>query len=125
MYKVANGLVPQYICDLFTRRSEVAHGTSLRSITNQNFAIPKPKLTLYKESISYSGPVIWNNIPNDIRYLSNVSSFSKNVSNWNNEYVRQLYLNTFPYFARTSSEQAYAFTSKFVTPIYCSICFYT
>ena len=82
MYKVANGLVPQYICDLFTRRSEVAHGTSLRSITNQNFAIPKPKLTLYKESISYSGPVIWNNIPNDIRYLANVSSFSKNVSNW-------------------------------------------
>ena len=82
MYKVANGLVQQYICDLFTRRSEVAHGTSLRSITNQNFAIPKPKLTLYKESISYSGPVIWNNIPNDIRYLSNVSSFSKIVSNW-------------------------------------------
>ena len=111
MYKVANGLVPQYICDLFTRRSEVAHGASLRSITNQTFAIPKPKLTLYKESISnsgpviwnnipndirfpkpklivykesisYSGPVIWNNIPTDIRYSSNVYSFSKNVSNW-------------------------------------------
>ena len=82
MYKVANGLVPQYICDLFSRRSEVAQGTSLRSITNQNFAIPKPKLTLYKESISYSGPVIWNSIPNDIRYSSGVSSFSENVSNW-------------------------------------------
>ena len=81
MYKVANGLVPQCICELFSRRSEVAHGTSLRSITNQNFAIPKPKLTLYKESISYSGPVIWNSIPNDIRYSSVASSFSENVSN--------------------------------------------
>ena len=46
MYKVANGLVPQYICDLFSRRSEVAHGTSLRSITNQNFAIPKPLVNI-------------------------------------------------------------------------------
>ena len=82
MHKVATGLVPQYICDLFSRRSEVAQGTSLRSITNQNFAIPKPKLRLYKESISYSGPVIWNSIPNDIRYSSGVTSFSKNVSNW-------------------------------------------
>ena len=62
MYKVADGLVLQYICDLFTRSSEVAHGTSLRSITNQNFAIPKLKLTLYKESISHSSPVFWNNI---------------------------------------------------------------
>ena len=53
MFKVANGLVPQYISDLFNRRSEIAHGTSLRSITNQNFVIPKPKLTLYKESVYF------------------------------------------------------------------------
>ena len=84
MYKVANGLVPHYICNLFSRRSEIAPGTFLGSITNQNFAIPKPiaNLTLYKEIIAYPGPVIWTSIPNDIRYSSGVSSFSKNVSNW-------------------------------------------
>ena len=67
MFKVANSLVPQYICDLFQRRSEIAPHMSLRSIANQNFAIPKPNLTLYKDSISYSGPVVWNSIPNDIK----------------------------------------------------------
>ena len=67
MFKVANGLVPQYISDMFKRRSEIAQNTSLRSITNENFTIPKPSLALYKESISYSGPVVWNSIPNEIR----------------------------------------------------------
>ena len=45
IFKVANSLVPKYICDLFQRRSEIAPEKSLRSITNQNFAIPKPNLT--------------------------------------------------------------------------------
>ena len=79
MFKVANGLVPQYISDLFNRRSEIAIGTSLRSITNENFVIPKPKLTLYKESISYSGPLVWNSIPHNIKHSSNLYSFTQNV----------------------------------------------
>ena len=61
MYKVANGLVPQYICDLFSRRSDVAQSTSLRSITNQNFAIPKRKFTLYKESILFRSSYLKQN----------------------------------------------------------------
>ena len=69
MFKVANSLVPQYICDLFQRRSEIAPHTSQRSITNQNFAIPKPNLILYKECISYSGSFVWNSIPNAIKFL--------------------------------------------------------
>ena len=82
MFKVANSLVPQYICDLFQRRSEIAPHTSLRSITNQKFTIPKPNLTLYKDSISYSGQVVWNSIPNQIKYSRNCSSFSENVVIW-------------------------------------------
>ena len=53
MFKVANGLVTQYISDMFKQRSEIAQNTSLRSITNENFTIPKLSLALYKESISY------------------------------------------------------------------------
>ena len=43
MYKAANNLIPQYICDLFRKRSENLINTSLRSVTNQNFDIPQPK----------------------------------------------------------------------------------
>ena len=42
MFKVVNGLVPQYISDMFKRRSEIAQKTSLRSNTNKNFTIQKP-----------------------------------------------------------------------------------
>ena len=79
MFKVANGLVTQYISYMFKRRSEMAPDTSLRSITNENFTIPKPNLTLYKESISYSGPVVWNSIPNKISHSLRSSCFSDNV----------------------------------------------
>ena len=85
MFKVTNSIVSQYICDLFQRRPEIAPHTFLRSITNQNFAIPKPTLTFYKDSISYSGPVVWNSIPNEIKKKSrNCSSFSENVVICNN-----------------------------------------
>ena len=60
MYKVANNLIPQYVCEFFRKRSENLINTSLRSVTNQNFDIPKPKLSVFKESLSYSGPIIWN-----------------------------------------------------------------
>ena len=82
MFKVANGLVPQYISDMFKRRSKIAQNTSLRSITNENFTIPKPSLALYKKSISYSGPVVWNSIPNEIKHSLKISSFSDNVKKW-------------------------------------------
>ena len=82
MFKVANGSVPQYISDIFKRRSEIAQNTSLRSITNENFTIPKPSLALYKESISYSGPVAWKSIPNEIKHSLSISSFSDNVKKW-------------------------------------------
>ena len=63
MYKFANGLIPQYVIDLFQLRADSLRNTSLRSVSNQNVTIPKPKCSLYKESLSYSGPVIWNAIP--------------------------------------------------------------
>ena len=77
MFKVANGLVPQYISDMFKRRSEIAQNTSLRSITNENFTIPKRSFALYKESL-----VVWNSIPNEIKHSLSISSFTDNVKQW-------------------------------------------
>ena len=36
MFKEANNLIPQYICDLFQRRSDSVLNASLRSVSNQN-----------------------------------------------------------------------------------------
>ena len=82
MFKVANNLIPQYNCGLFQRRSDSVHNASLRSVSNQNFYIPKPKLSIFKASLSYSGPIIWNKILSEIKSSSNLNAFSKNMVAW-------------------------------------------
>ena len=60
MYKVANNIAPSYLMNLFQMRSASDDTiTSLRSVTNKNFLIPKPKLHLFKNSLS-TGAIIWN-----------------------------------------------------------------
>ena len=76
MYKVANGLIPRYIIDLFQSRADRLPNTSLRSVSNQNFTNPKPKCSLNKESLSYSGPVIWNAIPTEIKKSPTINAFT-------------------------------------------------
>ena len=75
MYKVANGLVPKYIVDLFQSRADSLPNTSFRSVSNHNFTIPQPKCILYKESLSYSEPDIWNAIPTDIKKSLTIIAF--------------------------------------------------
>ena len=51
MYKIANNMIPSYVCDLFQRRSDSIINTTLRSVSNDNFIIPRPNLSIYKESL--------------------------------------------------------------------------
>ena len=46
------------------------------------FPIPKPHLTKFKQSISYSGPIIWNTIPYEINTTATLSSFSDKLVKW-------------------------------------------
>lgn len=82
MYKVVHSLVPQYIRDLFQLRADTLPDTSLRSVSNQIFYIPKPNISLFKKSLSYSGPVIWNTIPSDIKNSSTINIFTRNIVEW-------------------------------------------
>ena len=83
MYKVANSLLPQYIIDFFFQlRADSLPETALRSVTNHNFTIPKPKSSLYKESLAYSGPVIWNTIPPEIKRSLTIGSFTSKLLSW-------------------------------------------
>ena len=75
MYKEVHDMVPQNIKDLFQLRADTVPDTSLRSVSNQNFYIPKPNTSLFKNSLSYSGPIIWNTIPSDIKNSSSINFF--------------------------------------------------
>ena len=57
---------------------------TLRSVSDGNFVTPRPNLSIFKESLSYSDPVIWNSIPLEIKNSSSLKCFAENVIQWMN-----------------------------------------
>ena len=55
---------------------------TLRSDSNKNFKTPKPKLNMFKNSLSYSGTLIWNSIPLEIRKAYTIGDFAKKCITW-------------------------------------------
>ena len=67
MYKKGNNTAPIYLTDLFQMRgneSNLNHSQlNLRSTSNKSFLLPEPKISLFKNSLSYSGALVWNSVP--------------------------------------------------------------
>ena len=80
MYKVSTGTAPVYISDLF-ENDYIVH-THLRYSSSRNFKIPRPKLELFRGAMSYSGPAIWNKIPESIRCSNTIETFTSNFLRW-------------------------------------------
>ena len=61
MFKVTQGISPIYITEMFPIKGCNNEDTmTLRSDSNKKFKTPKLK---FKNSLSYSGTLIWNSIP--------------------------------------------------------------
>ena len=86
MYKIAHNSAPIYLTDLFQMRSNESNlndsRLNLRSTSNKNFLIPKPKTNLFKSRFSYSGALVWNSIPLWIKNSSTINSFTNNCLKW-------------------------------------------
>ena len=84
MYKIANRIAPKYLIDLFQIRNTYANSmtSNLRSVSNRNFIIPKPNINLFKNSISYSGTIIWISIPLEIKNADSINSFVNRRVAW-------------------------------------------
>ena len=84
MYKVANRIAPEYLIDLFQMRNVNINDTlsNLRSAANRNFLIPKAKIGLFKSSLSYSGAIVWNSIPIEIKHATSIRSFTIKCASW-------------------------------------------
>ena len=82
MYKVSNSMTPSYISDMFNRRSASPSGLVLRSSTTNNYIPPKPNKEIFKRSISYSGPLIWNSLPVEIRQADSINTFHLRCIRW-------------------------------------------
>ena len=69
MYQMAKGVAPKYFIDLFQMKDNDANETAsnLRSVSNGFFLFLR-QITIYiKNSLPYSGAVIWNSISLEIK----------------------------------------------------------
>ncbi len=69
MHKITSGLAPRNIVSKFSANS--------RDTTKLD--VPVPRLDLFKTSLLYSGSVIWNSLPYNLRCVKKSSSFKKHI----------------------------------------------
>ena len=83
MFKVYNNLTPQYISDHFTLRNEVLDtNVSLRSSTAGCFVPPKPRTEYFKNSLRYSGCLLWNGLPAHVKNAETTDTFHSRCIKW-------------------------------------------
>ena len=74
MYKCLNGLAPPYLSSLFHYVN-----SNTRSSSNNDLSVPRPHTEIFKRSLAYAGPKLWNKIPLSIREVSNMSAFKHHM----------------------------------------------
>ena len=71
VHRAVYGCAPSYIAELITPSSN----TSLRSSSRGDLLVPRTRLHLGERAFSVSGPREWNQLPPDIRLISNAENF--------------------------------------------------
>ena len=73
MHSIVNNTAPEYLTSRFVRRCDL---TSYNLRENEyKLAVPRPRTEFYKRSLSYSGSVLWNGLPLEVRQLTSPSIF--------------------------------------------------
>ena len=80
MYKTVNNMVPDYLSAQFVFRSDTLT-YNLRD-SDCSLAIPEPRTNYCKRSLSYSGAVLWNSLPLDIRQSPSLDEFKYKLMNY-------------------------------------------
>lgn len=82
MFKVYSGLTPSYISENFILRNDMDMSISLRSSTAGCFVPPRPKKECFKQSMRYSGCLIWNSLPSNIKSAQTAETFHVRCLKW-------------------------------------------
>ena len=79
MYNAVNNQTSNYLSSRFFPRNE-ALSYNLRN-TEGKLSIPQPRTNYCKRSFSYSGAVLWNSLPNEIKLSSTLNEFKSKLKN--------------------------------------------
>ena len=77
-FKVYNNIAPTYIAENFTLRNNVNTSINLRSSSAGCFIPPKPRTEYFKCSMRYSGYLVWNSIPKQVKSAQTIDTFHNN-----------------------------------------------
>ena len=76
-------LTPTYISENFTSRNHVTNTTMLlRSSTAGCFVPPKPRTEYFKHSVRYSGYLVWNSLPQEVKNAQTPETFHNSCLKW-------------------------------------------
>ena len=78
MFKYMNNQAPTYLQIMFEKRSQI-HDYNTRNMNDINLV--KCHTALAQNSFCYRGAVVWNSPPPEIRNLSNLNTFKRNLRN--------------------------------------------
>ena len=56
--------------------------SNLLSVAHKKYLLPQAKWNLYKGSFSYSGVVVWNSLPTNIKVASYLETFVRLCTEW-------------------------------------------
>ena len=81
---IVNNTAPEYLTSRFVRRCDL-HVTSYNLYRENEYklAVPQPRTEFYKRSLSYSGSVLWNGLPLEVRQLTSPSIFKGKLKDIN------------------------------------------
>ena len=80
MYCVMNNIAPNYLLNYFQNRPLPEY--NLRSLSNAYLYVPFPHTESFKNSVQYSGTIIWNSLPSYIRESPNVDTFKRKCKHY-------------------------------------------
>ena len=74
MYRLLSNVAPEYISNLCT------HTPSRYSNSrNYHLSLPRPRIDIFKTSISFSGAYLWNNLPLTVRSCQSLSFLKRKL----------------------------------------------
>ena len=77
MHAAVNNRSLPYITDILVHTSSLLHCEQLRSHQSGSFELLRVRTELGRRAFSITGPMVWNELPNNIRRTDNVTTFKR------------------------------------------------
>lgn len=79
VYRCNNDSYPNYMSDLLNPVNVINTRATRNSEDDHTLYIPKPRVNLFRQSFQYTGPSLYNSLPNNIKHTDSLPMFKSNV----------------------------------------------